>query len=254
MQTRRNGLRTAAGAGCWLAVMWLATPVFAVDIIDDPVQIDDRAAQVAQTANSLCWEMHRYHQQKPDFRQNYRTAKEIWSRANELREALRAGPVETELLGQQVAQMNDLFAQLEQNLVKWGDGDRSLVPLNGGMRTVVTPGVSVNIPFVGVQVGGPRVITEEGPPLLDRRRLHLNSRGSKRSLERELAALKTAVGYLVEDAGVTVTPPAPAPGPGTAPPAPAAGPVPNPPPEGPALGEPTRIVPPSARKPAANPK
>src|SRR5262249_35001375 len=139
---------------------------------------------------------------------------------------------------------NDLFAQLDKSLSKWGDGDRSMLPLNGEptARTVVEPRVAVDIPFVGVRVGGPRyVVTEEGPPMLERRRLHPNSRGSNRSLERELAAVKPAVGYLVEDSGVA---------PGASPPAPAASappPVPNPPQDGPALGEPVKIVPPSAK-------
>ena len=39
-------------------------------------------------------------------------------------------------------------------------------------------------------------MTEEGPPFLERRRLHPNSRGSKRSLERELAAVKDEVAVL----------------------------------------------------------
>jgi hypothetical protein len=226
-----------------LALAALAAPALAVDVVDDEVQIDERAAQVAQTANSLCWEMHRYHQQKPDYAPAYRTAKELWSRAGDLRNALRDRPLETEALGQQVSQMNDLFVQLEKSLSKWGDGDRSTLPLNGEptARTVVEPRVAVDIPFVGVRVGGPRyVVTEEGPSMLERRRLHPNSRGSKRSLERELAAVKTAVGYLVEDSGVApgASPPAPA----ASAPAPAA-PVPNPPPDGSALGEPVKIVP-----------
>jgi hypothetical protein len=240
MQTRQNGIRLATNVGCWLVLVGLAAPAFAVDVVDDEVQIDERAAQVAQTSNSLCWEMHRYHQQKPDYAPMYRSAKELWSRAGDLRNALRDGNLETEALAQQVAQMNDLFVQLEKNLSKWGDGDRSSLPLDGGptTRTVVEPRVAVDIPFVGVRVGGPRyVVTEEGPPYLERRRLHPNSRGSKRSLERELAAVKVAVSYLAEDSGL-------APGAGANSPAPAAAPVPNPPPDGPALSEPVKIAPP----------
>jgi hypothetical protein len=74
--------------------------------------------------------------------------------------------------------------------------------------------------------------------VLERRRLHPNSRGSKRSLERELAAVKVAVGYLLEDTGMA---------PAANSPAPAAPPVPNPPPDRPALGEPVKIAPPSAK-------
>jgi hypothetical protein len=219
-----------------------AAPAFAVDVVDDEVQIDERAAQIAQTANSLCWEVYRYHQQKPDYAPMYRSAKELWSRAGDLRNALRNGPLETEALVQKVTQMNDLFVQLEKNLSKWGDGDRSSLPLNGEptTRTVVTPGVAVDIPFVGVRVGGPRyVVTEDVAVGLERRRLHPNSRGSKRSLERELAAVKVAVSYMLEDSGVA---------PGASSPAPAAAaPVPNPPPDGPALGEPVKISPPAAK-------
>jgi hypothetical protein len=261
MHTQRNGLRLAAALGGFLLTLAAATPGLAVDILDDPQQVDERAAQIVQTSNSLCWEMHRYHRQQPDYPQAYRTAKDIWSRAGELRDALRAGPVETEVLMQQVAQMNDSFKRLEQSLSKWGDGDRSSVPMNGGpgTRTIVTPGVSVDLPFIGV-VGSPRVAViddDDGPPALMRRRMHPNSHGSKRSLERELAAVKVAVSYLVEDAGVSGQPLPPAPG--TASPA---GPVPNPPdagdtgpaspgPASPALGDPIKIGPKSAKKPAA---
>src|SRR5258708_4596443 len=126
MQTRM-GLRMAMPG--LLAVLMLARPGFAVDVVDDPVQIDERAAQVVDATNSLCWEMYRFHQIQPNFKEMYRTAKDIWAQAGELRDALRAGRVETGALAQQVAQMNDAFARLEQNLSKWGDGDRSQVPL-----------------------------------------------------------------------------------------------------------------------------
>src|SRR5437588_7362293 len=105
MRTRRSGTIMTAVVGV-LAALTLGAPVFAVDIIDDPMQIDERAAQLGQTANSLCWEMHRYHQQQPDYRHSYRAAKELWSRAGELQEALRAGPVETAVLNRQITEMN----------------------------------------------------------------------------------------------------------------------------------------------------
>jgi hypothetical protein len=253
-------MRLAGAVGGFLLTLAVATPVFAVDILDDPLQLDERAAQIAQASNSLCWEMYRYHRQQPDYAQAYRTAKDVWSRAGQMRDGLRAGPVETEVFMQQVSQMNDVFKQLAQTLSKWGDGDRSAVPLNGGpgARTIVTPGVSVDLPFIGV-VGSPRVAVvedDDGPPMLMRRRLHPNSHGSKRSLERELAAVKIAVDYLLEDAGVSGQPLPPAPGVPTP-----ADPVPNPPeagdagpgPAGPGLGEPVKISPPSAKKSGSGP-
>jgi hypothetical protein len=250
-------LTTAAGV---LAVLMCARPVLAVDVLDDPVQIDERAAQLLQTSNSLCWEMYRYHQAQPEYRAMYRAAKDIWARVGELRGALRAGPVETEALVQQVAQMNETFAQLEKTLSKWGDGDRSQVPAagGGGQRTVVTTGgVGVDVPFVGVRIGGPRyVVTDDGLPQLERLRLHPNSPGSRRSLERELAAVKVALQYLQEDAGIAVDPNGPAPGAAPAATSPgAAGPVPQPPDPGPdtTLGEPEKISPPSAKKPGSKP-
>src|SRR5262245_39438970 len=243
-----HAMQMTVAAGV-LAVLMCARPVFAVDVLDDPVQIDERAAQLLQTSNSLCWEMYRYHQQQPDYRPAYRAAKDLWARAGDLREALRAGPVATEALGQQVAQMNETFAQFEKTLSKWGDGDRSQVPAAvGGPRTVVTTGgVWIDVPFVGFRVGGPRyVVTDDGLPVLERLRLHPNSPGSRRSLERELAAVKVALKYLQEDAGIAVDPNAPRPepaGPAASGPA-ATGPVPQPPDPDTTLGEPEKISPP----------
>lgn len=250
MLMRRGGIRATTMVAGLLAALTLATPVFAVDIIDDPMQIDERAVQLIQMSNSLCWEMHRFHQQQPDYRQSYRAAKEIWSRAGELRDALRAGPVETEVLTRQMTELNEIFTQVEKSLSKWGDGDRSLVAPNGGpgQRTVVDPGAEVDIPFIGgFRVGGPRVVvTDDGLPQLERRRLHPNSHGSKRCLERELAAVNVALSYMLEDAGVALEPNSPAPdGPA------ATGPVPQPPAPGSTLGEPQKIVPSTTKKPAA---
>jgi hypothetical protein len=116
-------------------------------------------------------------------------------------------------------------------------------------RTVATFGVEVDIPFVGVRLGGPRyVVTDDGPPQLERRRLHPNSRGSKRSLERELAAVKVSLNYLLEDTGVSADPTPP-----LSEPAAATGAVAPPPQPGPALGDSEKIVPPSATKPGAAP-
>ena len=207
MNMRRNLTQTMIVAIGLMAAM----PVLAVDVIDDPTQIDDRATQLIQSTNSLCWEMHRFHQQQPGYRESYRAAKEIWSRAGQMQEALRAGPVETDVLLGQIAEINDLFAQVETTLSKWENGDRSLITVSGPpvLRTVVTPGVAVDIPFIGVRVGGGGrevVVAEEGPPQNERKRLHPNSRGSKRSLEREFAAVDVALKYLSEDANLTSQP------------------------------------------------
>ncbi len=213
MNMRRNLTQAMLVAIGLMAAM----PVLAVEVIDDPTQIDERATQLIQTTNSLCWEMHRFHQQQPGYRESYRAAKEIWSQAGQLQEALRAGPVETDVLLEQIVAMNELFSQVEATLSKWENGDRSLIPVNGPpvLRTVVTPGVAVDIPFIGVRVGGGDrevVITEDGPPQIERRRLHPNSRGSKRSLEREFAAVDVALKYLSEDANLTSQPNPVAPG------------------------------------------
>jgi hypothetical protein len=241
-------MKAAGLMGGMLAILIFSSTARAVDIIDDAVQIDERAAQVVQASNSLCWEMYRYHQQNPDYAQAYRTAKLVWTQAGMIRDALRDGPVETEALIQQVAQINENLTQVEKTLERWGDGDRSQVPLAGvpgSGAVLVDQGVSVNLPLLGVHVGRPRyVITEDGVPVLARQRLHANSHGSKRSLERELAAVRTAVNYLMEDAGVSVAPNPPAPGnpdgKGSGNPD-SKGPVPQPPDAG--LGEPVKVSP-----------
>ena len=245
MQLRRSGTRclTAAMVAV-LVASTLAMPVSAVDIIDDPMQIDERATQLIQASNLLCWEMHRYHMQKPDYREAYGAAKDLWSQASQLRDALRAGPIETEILKQKTIQMNEIFTRVEKSLSKWGTGDRSQVAANGGpeLRTVVAPGVEVDIPFVGgIRVGGRRVV-DDNPPQFERLRLHPNSQGSKRSLERELAAVKVAMTYLLEDAGVTSPPNSTATGTATE-----TGPPPAPKP-GTGLGDPQKVVPPTSKK------
>jgi hypothetical protein len=259
MNALQTGMRTAAAMGGLLVSLAMPAISHGVEIIDDPLQIDERAAQIVATSNSLCWEMYRYHRQQPNYNEAYRTAKDLWSLGVGLRDALRAGPLENDALAQQTARINELTDRVEKLMAPWGDGDRSVLPMNAGVstRTVMTPGVSVDIPFIGVQVGSPRLaVVEDGPPLLERRRLHPNSRGSRRSLEREFAALRTAVAFLNEDAGVSVaapggsTPISPAPA-GTTPSG--NGPVPQPPDAGPVLGDPVKIVPPAAGKPGNTP-
>jgi len=97
--------------------------------------------------------MFRYHQQNPDYSQGYRAAKQLWTRAGGLRDALRSGPVETEAFVQEVAQINELYTQIEKSVSQWGEGDRSSLLANGGRTVVpdkkpvvVDPGVSVNLP------------------------------------------------------------------------------------------------------------
>ena len=184
MQFRRN----QTGAILVVMSMLAAMPVLAGDVIDDPTQIDERATQLIQASNSLCWEMHRFHQQQPHYRESYRAAKELWSEAGQLQEAIRSGPVETELLLRHIAVMDDLLTLFEATLSKWKSGDRSLITVGGEpvQRTVVTPGVAVDIPFIGLRVGGGQevVVADGVPPQMGRKRFHPNSRGSKRSLER----------------------------------------------------------------------
>jgi hypothetical protein len=241
MRTPRYAMKMTTAAAV-LAVLICARPALAVDVVDDPVQIDERAAQLVQTSNSLCWEIFRYHQQQPDYQESYRAAKDIWSRAGELREALRAGPVETEALARQIAQMKETLDQLEQSLSQWGDGDRSLVPAGGGgQRTVVTSRTGVDLPFLGVHVGRPRyVVTDDGPPQFERRKLHPNSPGSSRSLERQFTAVRVALEYLEEDARLTGD-------------ATATGPARQSPDPDTTLGEPVKIAPRSTKKPGPTP-
>ncbi|MCY2962799.1 MAG: hypothetical protein NT069_03960, partial [Planctomycetota bacterium] len=159
MRTRRSGFKALTIVlGGLLAAVMISSTSSAVDIIDDPMQIDERAAQLIQSSNSLCWEMHRFHQRQPDFREAYQATKEIWSRARQLRDALRSGTVETEVLVQNMTQIDEIFTQVETSVSKWGNGDRSLVAPNSGpvQRTVVTPGVEIDIPFVGIVGGGSR--------------------------------------------------------------------------------------------------
>lgn len=246
MQFRRN----QTSAMMVVLGLLLVSPVRAVDIIDDPTQIDERATQLIQTSNSLCWEMHRFHQQQPGYRESYRSAKELWSQAGQLQEAIRSGPVETELLVGQITVMNDLFTRVKTTLSQWESGDRSLIAVGSEpvQRTVVTPGVAVEIPFIGLRVGGgPEVVvTTEGSSQIERKRLHPNSRGSKRSLERELAAVEVALNYLSEDAGMPVQATSATTG------APSeTGPVPLAPTPDPKIGETPKVVPAVEKKPDA---
>jgi hypothetical protein len=225
-------------------------------VLDDPAQIDEMTAAIQRTSNSLCWEMHRFHRQQPGFPEAYRQAKEVWSMAGTLRDALRAGTIDPATLNNQVARMNDALTQVEQTTAGWRDGIRPAITPADERPVVVTPGrVNVDIPLLfggGISVGSPpRVVAADPEPAtLPRRRFHPNTHGSRRSLERELASVRTAMNYLAEDTGA---------GAGTAPAAttPATPPKPMPPEDtttGPQLSPPTKISPPEGKTPAADSK
>lgn len=232
-----------------VTVVAIAAPLHAAEPIDDPVHIDELAAAVQTAANSLCWEMHRYHRQQAGFAETYRTAKDLWASAGALRDSIRAG-ADSAAVAERVAQMLPLLYQSEKQAAGWGDGIRpspsSVTVQTPGESIVVTPdaGVAIDVPFVGIRVGRPRAPVAQvvpAQPQLARRNYHPNSRGSRKSLDREFAAVRTLLGYLAEDTGVVQ--PAEA-GPNPTPTAATAGPT---------LGAPTRIGPPSPPKPG-NPK
>jgi hypothetical protein len=239
-----------------LALVGAVTPVRADDfqVLDDPAQIDEMTAAVQRTSNSLCWEMHRFHRQQPGFPEAYRQAKEVWSMAGTLRDALRAGTIDPATLNNQVARMNDALTQVEKTTEGWGDGVRPAITPADERPVVVTPGrVNVDIPLLfggGISVGSPpRVVAADPDPVtLPRRRFHPNTHGSRRSLERELASVRTAMDYLAEDTGTGAVPAATTP---TAPP------KPMPPDEaatGPQLSPPTKISPPAGKTSATEEK
>lgn len=203
------GVLLVAGSG--------ARSAFAVEILDDPAHFGDLSAAAMQTSNALCWELHRYHQQQPEYAVLYRDAKEIWNQAGALNNALQMGPVETAIANQQVARMSELLANIEKGMSKWGDGVRPAPPAQVVERRnmVVTPGVGVNVPFFGgFRIGTPRVAVAEDVVVsapTNQRAIHPNGHGSRRSLERQLSLLKIAVANLTEDLGVPAVAPPPSP-------------------------------------------
>jgi|GEM_PF-6417497 len=52
MLMRRNGLRATTVVAGVLAAWTLAVPVFAVDVVDDPVQFDERGVTLNQEDHS----------------------------------------------------------------------------------------------------------------------------------------------------------------------------------------------------------
>ncbi|MGQ0634484.1 MAG: hypothetical protein ACT4QC_07735 [Planctomycetaceae bacterium] len=212
--------------------------------IDDPAHFDELAAALQQKSNALCWELHRHHQQQPDFRETYRAAKELWSEAGAFRDALSAGTVATAALSQQVRAMNDRFARVEAATNGWGDGEMPVTPDAREERMVVVPGsrFNVEIPLLfggGIQVGRPPqvVVAPQPGPGLARRMLHPHAHGSKRALVRQLEATGLALGYLSEDLSVG--------SPGDPRPAPAESAAPS---AESNLSPPQKILPPSAKK------
>ncbi|WP_010586381.1 hypothetical protein [Schlesneria paludicola] len=235
----------------FLTALALAGPALAVDVVDDPAQIDERVTQVMQTTNSLCWEMYNYHQQQPGFKESYQSLKDIWEKSRQVQEALRTGTVETEVLNNKLIEMNDSFIGIQKTLSDWQAGDQTSVATNAEpvLRTVVSPGVGVDIPFIGLRVGGPDVVVTEQPaPVFQRKRLHVNARGSKRSLEREIAAARVAMSYLLEDAGIGEQSDWSATGD-----RPASAPAPQPPRPDSALKTPSETVPPRVKSSTGGP-
>jgi len=211
MATRFGKIAITLAMGLSGIMASASRPVYAVDIVDDALQMDELLKNVVHSTNSLCWELYRYHQQQPGYADAYKTAKEIWTQAGQMRAALATGPVETQALAQRADDMNQMFAQLQKSVAQWGPGDRSQLATTGvETRTVLRPGVGVDLPFVGVRVGGGDVVVEEEVSPLRRLRVHPNSHGSSRALERELAAVKVALSYFTEDAQIA-SPATPAP-------------------------------------------
>jgi hypothetical protein len=223
--------------GCGSAGNLFAEPV------EDPVHFDEIAAFVQSRANSLCWEMHRFHRHQPDFTETYRMAKEVWALSGSLRDLLRTGPVDSVTVAQQAQRIGEIFDQVERRAAKWeGIPASEPVAIPGEeRRTVVTPraGLDIDVPFFGLRLGTPGVVVRDDvrPRAMERRRPHVNARGSTRSLQRELDSTKIAVSYLMEDvSAIGTAPPAAAPGEpappaagipaeGSSQPAPANGPV-----------------------------
>jgi len=215
-----------------LALIAQAAPLQAADfeVLDDPAQVDEMAGGVQRTLNLLCWEMHHFHRDKADFADLYRSAKDLWSMSGTLRDALRAGTVDPATLNDQVARMNEALTKVEKGLAGWGDGVRPPLPTNPDEARTVVVGpspVDVEVPLLfggAIRVGGPtRMVVADAPPL-PRRRFHPNAHGSKRALDRELAGVRTAMNYLIEDTGADLPVPnataSPSASPTPAPPAP----------------------------------
>lgn len=227
---------------CLAAAGWAADPV----LPDDPAHLDELAADLQKASNELCWELHKYHQQQPDFKEIYRTAKDLWSLSGAYRDALRAG--DTPAMADQIARMNDLYNKVQAVTAKWGDGVIPATDAPPDEKVVVVPGsrVNVDVPllFGGIHIGRPSqvVVAEPRPPALPRRRPHPHAHGSKRSLEREMFATQVALQYLNEDA-LPAAGEEPKPAPPPTPDAAVPGTAPSATP-GPTLGEPVRISPP----------
>lgn len=207
-------------------------PVSATEILDDPAHFTELSSSVVQTANTLCWELHRFHQQQPDFPVLYRDSKEIWSQASMLQDALQNGPVDSAVATQQIAKMTMLLGNVEKGMSKWGDGIRPVNEVVARRGVVVSPrgGVGVNVPFFGFRIAAPRIAVADEvivPGPANRQAIHPNGHGSRRSLDRQLLAVKTALANLSEDVGVPVAVQGPTPVPTELNPAPAANPLPE---------------------------
>ena len=55
MEMMEMTVMAVMAVGMLLSAVTIAVPVFAVDVVDDPTQIDERAAQLIKTSKSLCF-------------------------------------------------------------------------------------------------------------------------------------------------------------------------------------------------------
>ena len=189
---------------CWGTATQSAS---ATEILDDTSHFTELTNSAMQTANTLCWELHRYHQQQPDFPVLYRDAKEVWTQASTLQNALQNGPVDAAVAKQQIGRMTSLLVNIEKGTAKWGDGVRPVPAGDVVRRNVVVQrgGYGVNVPYFGFRLAAPRVAVAEEvvvPAPANRNAIHPNGRGSRRSLDREIFAVKTALANLSEDIAI----------------------------------------------------
>ncbi len=257
MSTRFASATAASFLAGFLIWAVQVAPAKAADfeVLDDPAQVDELAGVVQRTGKSLCWELHRFHRDKPDFNEAYKQAREVWGMSGMLRDALRAGNVDPATLNDQVLRMNDALTRFEKGTANWGDGVRPGISTPDEPKTVVVAPspVNVEVPLLfggSISVGGGSrmVVADPAPSNLPRKRFHPNAHGSRRALDRELATVRFAMNNLLEDTGAVPTAgavPSDSAAPAGAKPTPTP-PAPNPPDA--STGPVLKISPPSAKK------